>query len=110
MTELRNKIAALINQNLPEDYDAGFQAADAIIAALPDILPDMVPPLVWDGWDGGLTCAHTSRGQYILGSDLRLSLPNQLSLRRYETEASAIAAANAHNAAAVGAALTGAKP
>ena len=103
---LRDKIAAIIDKNLPQDYDGGVKAAAAIIAAL----PDMVPPLVWDGWDGGLTCAHTSRGQYILGSDLRLSLPNQLSLRRYETEASAIAAANAHNAAAVGAALTGAKP
>ena len=82
-----------------------LRLAVAIIAAL----PDMVAPLVWDEWDGGLTSACTPWGKYILGQDLCLSIPGNGSLRRYETEFAAKAAANAHHAAAVVAAFTGSK-
>ena len=41
---MRDKLAAIIDKNLPEDYDFGVEAADAIIAAL----PGMVHDLVWD--------------------------------------------------------------
>ena len=110
MTELRNKIAALIDQNLPEDYDAGFQAADAIIAAL----PDMVGPLVWveseffkSSSSGGYLLQHehdaSGAGFWAFGFSGTL-------ISDHKTRASAIAAANAHNAAAVVSALTGDKP
>ena len=122
MTDLRDKIAEIIHaatkqslsdydvadeviRNDPEIAEADRATADAIIAAL----PDMVAPLVWDEWDGGLTSSCTPWGKYILGHDLCLSIPGNGSLRRYETEFAAKAAANAHHAAAVVAAFTGSK-
>jgi len=100
MTDLRDKIAAVIWEN---EGARPAWVADAIIAAL----PDMVAPLVWDEWDGGLTSSCTPWGKYILGQDLCLSIPGNGSLRRYETEFAAKAAAQAHHAAAVVGAFTG---
>jgi hypothetical protein len=109
MTELRDKIAALIDQNLPEDYDAGFQAADAIIAAL----PDLVEPLVWErshftSWVGDY---HTRPAAYMVRCADEHGY-KWITARPYGYSSSpdaAISAANAHHAAAVVAALTGAK-
>ena len=103
MTDMRDNIARIVadEKNGGDPYDI----AEDIIAAL----PGMVAPLVWDEWDGGLTSACTPWGKYILGQDLCLSIPGNGSLRRYETEFAAKAAANAHHAAAVVAAFTGSK-
>ena len=93
---MRDKIAVLLQDSYENDQT--FEdAADTLLAAL----PGMVPDLVWDEWDGGLTCAHTPWGKYILGQDFRLSMPGKGSSNRYETETLAKAVANAHNAAAV---------
>ena len=107
---LRDKIAAIIDKNLPQDYDGGVKAAAAIIAAL----PDMVPPLVWDrgivDWailsQGGryVACSTTPQGSWAWWLD-----GDTESREVHGSEDEAKAAANAHNAAAVVAALTGVK-
>ena len=107
MTDLRDKIAAIIDQNLPQDYDGGVEAADAIIAAL----PDMVAPLVWEFDNGG----DTYSGLYEIYNGAKnewhcvhsASSPSRIASGVSRDRA--IAAANAHNAAAVVAAITGGK-
>ena len=109
MTDLQDKIAAIIDKNLPQDYGGGVKAANALIADL----PDLVAPLVWDGRnDGSLitvcdtyeitkdgkhwklcTCAFA--GGYMGHSDKQSSLTTM---------------ANAYHSAAVVAAITGEKP
>jgi hypothetical protein len=52
MTTARDKIAEIISETLQEDSGHIFgidEAADAILAAL----PDMIAPLVWDGFRSG---------------------------------------------------------
>ena len=102
-TTMRDKIAAIIDKNLPEDYDFGVEAAAAIIAAL----PGMVVPLVWDkaptvGYAENVT---QMSGQYWIGGSLHgdwvVTGFSHFVGKTFPTLEAAKAAANAHNAAAV---------
>jgi len=116
MDNLRDKIAAVALDAINKVYDEkgtraeyARAATDSFIAAL----PDMVALLVWDlqgDWD-------YKSGEYSIwlwqATDTPqpvwvLYFPDQTRATRRSLE-DAIAAANAHNAAAVVAALTGAK-
>ena len=57
---MRDKIAAIIDANLSEDYDGGVQAADAIIAALPVLVPD----LEWEKTTGHWQASDRLGGRY----------------------------------------------
>jgi len=101
MTDLRDKIAAVIWEN---DRARVACVADAIIAAL----PDMVAPLVWRDTHG-VWRAETPWGDYkVYGRILTLPLPMKPQ-RVYSGEAESKAAAQAHHAAAVVAAFTGSR-
>ena len=119
MTDLRDKIADVFECH--EDEWTCYVLADAIIAAL----PDMVAPLVWERAD--LTCwgetAHNRMGgSYRMtwefgdgpnGEDtfftVRFDGVGLYSGWSFDADL-AMAAANAHHAAAVVAAITGEKP
>jgi hypothetical protein len=62
---MRDKIAdSLVNvlEHYRSAYDIEYHAADAILAALPDMIPD----LVWD-YRGDVSCtAHTPFGKYLV--------------------------------------------
>ena len=98
---MRDKIAAIIDKNLPEDYDFGVEAAAAILAAL----PGLVVPLVWEKshtlpWDDdyhSLPTAYTIRCADENG--WKWSYNGGHGYER--SPEAAMAAANAHNAAAV---------
>ena len=80
-----------VNSVTPWD---GTKAADAIIEAEADMIPD----LVWDDWDAGITVAKTPFGKYILAlnSSYVLTRPNSGSIFRFKTESDAKAAARYH--------------
>ena len=106
---LREQIAAVIVenravQNWENPRPADYELADAIIAAM----PGMVPDLVWSGSDKAPTSsgaifdyilAHDFDGwRYIAAKDRQMADIAKLPVKDLAT---AIAAANAHNRAAV---------
>jgi len=118
MKPLRDKIAEIIDREtnarlMQDEIDIlnGHEVAQSIIAAL----PDMVAPLVWDrgvvDWaclkQGGkyVACSTTPYGSWAWWLD-----GDDETREVCPSEEAAKAAANAHNAAAVVAAITGVKP
>ena len=111
MTDLRDKIAAVIADTLGEEHPMDEHVADAIVAAL----PTLVKPLVWDR--GIVDCARLAQGgKYVAcsttphGSWAWWLDGDSESREVHNSEEAAKAAANAHNAAAVVAAITGVTP
>jgi len=108
MTDLRDKIAAVIWEN---EGARPAWVADAIIAAL----PDMVAPLVWHkssmpSWDGDYHSFPT--GYTIRCADENGYKWTALGVGSHgycQTPTSAMLYAQAHHAAAVVAAFTGSK-
>ena len=106
MTDLRDKISAVMVAGKKQELSC-YAFADAIIAAL----PDMVAPLVWEFDNGG----DTYSGVYEIYNGAKnewhcvhsASSPSRIASGVSRDRA--IAAANAHNAAAVVAAITGGK-
>ena len=89
-TTMQHKIANIVDENFLHGPDA---TARAIIAALPDLLPDLVSPLVWqrngNHWAGG-------HGYVVrkFGSEHTLTVRNQFD-RNFPTVEAAKAAAQA---------------
>jgi len=110
MDDLRDKIAAFLDDARNEGL-SDQAIADAIIAAL----PTLVKPLVWDR--GIVDCARLAQGgKYVAcsttphGSWAWWLDGDSESREVHNSEEAAKAAANAHNAAAVVAAITGVTP
>jgi hypothetical protein len=103
----RDKIADIL-ENMPENMNGWEDAADAILAAL----PDMIAPLVWDkgivDWaglkQGGryVACSTFPEGSWAWWLD-----GDDESQDVCENEQAAKAAANAHHRAAIMAAFNG---
>ena len=109
MTDLRDKIAALIWEN---DGARPAWVADAIIAAL----PDMVAPLVWVKRTGFWRASDCRDGFYEVfalsggrSTGHHIVRGQGTNIGDGSSMASDISAANAHHAAAVVAAFTGSK-
>jgi len=104
-TTMQHKIANIVDENFLHGPDA---TARAIIAALPDLLPDLVSPLVWQRngshWAGG-------HGYVIrkMGKQYNLTGRNAFD-RQFDTLEQAQSAASARHVDAAVALYTGAKP
>jgi len=113
MNDLRNNIAAVIAETLGQEHQMDNHVADAIIAAL----PDMVAPLVWKKSKKNplVSTAKMNLGpQYTMRISLSWgaiwSVDAVKGWHSASDEDAAKAAANAHHAAAVVAAITGEQP
>lgn len=107
MTDLRDKIAAVIADTLGEEHPMDEHVADAIIAALPGLVPDLVwaksHTTPWDGDYHSLPTSYTIRCADENG--WKWSYTGGHGYER--SPEAAKAAADAHHAAAVVAAFKG---
>lgn len=97
---MREKIADVVRGNLPatrEMDDWAGPVADAIIAAL----PDMVPPLVWSDYPMGSRCDTDSVYNINYWEPEKVFVDAYTTMRRHPTLEAAKAAANAHHAAQI---------
>jgi hypothetical protein len=102
---MRDKIAQVLCETPTGNYG---KQADAILAALPDMIPDLV-------WEGCVAVSPMTRKRYVAdwydAGDLCTALTIDGNYECGEMPMSNLkAAANAHNRAAIMAAFTGGKP
>ena len=114
MRNTRDKIADIISSGARWRDEGQYILADAILAGL----PDMIPNLAWDYMNrGGYWRSKTALGIYECGFDdgwwssldghMAWEWEPEEDCRSYATEFAAQAAANTHHRAAIMAAFTG---
>lgn len=101
MTDVRETIAAVLSGAYESPQSHHDMTADAILAALPEIIAGMVEPLEWEE-----TTSGTSRfpawksGQYFIVNSLNTGF-FIMGKQKYNGLSDAIDAANAHNVATI---------
>jgi hypothetical protein len=99
---MRNSIAHIIINDHDQHISAASMA-DAILAAL----PDMIAPLVWEDYPMGSRCKTNDDYSINYWEPEGVFVDAYTTMRRHPTLEAAQAAANTHHRAAIMAAFTG---